>query len=149
MKVYLGTDHRGFDLKEKIKVWLTQWGHNWQDLGAYEFDPKDDYPLYAEKVGSVVSKEQGSKGVLLCGSGVGIEVAANKIDGVKASIGKSPEQVRAGREDDDMNVLVIAADYTDEDEAKKMIEVFLKTEFKGLSRHKRRIEDIKRLEVNN
>ena len=148
MKVYLGTDHRGFDLKEKAKGWLTDWGWDWQDLGAYELDPNDDYPLYAEKVGVVVAKER-AMGILLCGSGVGVEVAANKIDGVRASIGKSPEQVKAGRNGDDMNILVIAADFTQEEEAKEMIKAFLQTKFAGKERFKRRLEDIKKIEANN
>ena len=149
MKVYLGTDHRGFALKEKIKGWLSQWGFSFSDLGAYELDPKDDYPLYAEKVGVVVGKEEGTRGILLCGSGVGVDVAANKLDGVRASIGKNPEQVKAGRNDDDMNILVIAADFTKEEEAKEMIKVFLETKFAGKERFIRRLDEIKKLEVNN
>lgn len=148
MKVYLGTDHRGFGLKEKAKGWLTGWGYDWQDLGAYELDPNDDYPLYAEKVGVVVAKED-AMGILLCGSGVGVEIAANKIDGVRASVGKSPDQVKSGRNDDDMNILVIAADFTKEDEAKEMIKTFLGTKFAGKERFKRRLEDIKKIEANN
>jgi len=79
MKIYLGTDHRGFALKEKMKTWLADWKYEFSDLGAYELNPKDDYPLYAEKVGVLVGKEEEAKGVLLCGSGVGVEVAANKL----------------------------------------------------------------------
>ena len=149
MKIYLGTDHRGFALKEKIKGWLTEWDYSFSDLGAYQLDPKDDYPLYAEKVGVVVGKEEGARGVLLCGSGVGVDVAANKLDGVRASIGKNPDQVKAGRNDDDMNILVIAADYTKEEEAKEMVKVFLETKFAGKARFVRRLEEIKKLEVNN
>ena len=148
-KIYLGADHRGFALKEKIKDWLGPWGYEFSDLGAYELDPKDDYPLYAEKVGVMVSKEKGSKGILLCGSGVGVDVVANKLDGVRASLGKSPQQVKAGRNDDDMNVLVIAADFTKDSEAKEMIRVFLSTAFAGKSRFKRRLAEITRLESNN
>jgi len=149
MKVYLGADHHGFRLKEKIKGWLEKWGYRFEDMGAYELDPRDDYPLYAEKVGSIVAKEKGSRGVLLCGSGVGVDVVANKLDGVRASIGKSADQVKAGRNDDDMNVLVIAADYTREDEAKEMLKTFLKTKFAGKARFKRRLADIQRIEANN
>ncbi|OGM27986.1 hypothetical protein A3D00_04560 [Candidatus Woesebacteria bacterium RIFCSPHIGHO2_02_FULL_38_9] len=149
MKVYIGADHRGYELKGKIKSWLVLWGYKFEDLGAHELDLDDDYTLYAEKVGSVVGRDHGVKGILLCGSGVGVEVVANKFDGVRASIGKSVEQVIAGRRDDNMNVLVLAADYTQEDEAKKMLKVFLKTEFSGKARYKRRLEDIKRIEANN
>ncbi len=149
MKIYLGADHRGFTLKEKIKTWLTKWGKEWQDLGAYKFDPNDDYPLYAEKVGSIVSKEKNARGILSCGSGVGADISVNKIDGVRASIGKSKEQVKAGRNDDDMNVLVLAADYTKDKEAKEMIKVFLATPFARKEKYKRRLFQIKKQEANN
>jgi ribose 5-phosphate isomerase B len=149
MQVYLGADHRGFRLKEKIKEWLNDWGYKFKDLGAYELNPEDDYTLYAEKVGSIVGREKGACGVLLCGSGVGVDVTANKFDGVRASIGKTPEQVKAGRSDDNMNILVIAADYTKEDEAKKMVKVFLETKFESKARQKRRLSDIEKIEANN
>ena len=149
MKIYLGTDHRGFALKEKISRWLFDWGYTFEDLGAESLDPKDDYTVYAQRVASMVAKEDGSKGILLCGSGVGVEVAANKFDGARASLGKSPEQVRAGRSDDNMNILVLAADYTKDEEAKKMVQAFLETKFAGKERFIRRLEDIAKIEANN
>lgn len=100
-------------------------------------------------MGSLVGKDPNSLGILLCGSGVGVEVSANKIDGVRASIGKSPEQIKAGRNDDDMNVLVIAADYTKEEEVKEILKTFLRTEFSGKERFKKRLSEIKKLEANN
>ena len=147
--IYLGADHRGYELKEKVAKWLFEWGYEFLDLGAQNLDPNDDYVKYASEVASLVGKEENSKGILLCGSGVGADVAANKFDGVRASVGKSVEQVTAGRNDDDMNTLVLAADYTKENEAKEMVRVFLETKFDQKGRHKRRIEDIKRLEENN
>ena len=149
MKIYLGADHRGFALKEKIAKWLFEWGYKLSDLGADFLDPNDDYLVYAERVGSMVADFKGSLGILLCGSGVGVEVSANKIDGVRAGIGKTSKQIRAGRADDDMNILVIAADYTKENEAKEMLKAFLGTKFEGKARHKKRLEDIKRIEANN
>jgi len=149
MKIFIGADHRGFALKEKIARWLFEWGYEFTDLGADSLDPKDDYTVYAEKVASLVADNKGSFGILLCGSGVGVEVVANKIDGVRAAIGKSHEQVKAGRNDDDMNVLVIAADYTKDGEAKEMVEAFIRTKFAGKVRYKKRLEDIRKLEVNN
>ncbi len=155
MKIYLGADHRGYKLKEKVFQWLVSGGYEVEDYGAYEFDKTDDYTIYAEKVASVISDKDrdkpksGERGILLCGSGVGVDIMANKFDGVRASIGKSPEQVKAGRSDDDMNVLVIAADFTKEIEAKKMVEVFLQTKFAGKTRHKKRLENISRIEANN
>jgi ribose 5-phosphate isomerase B len=149
MRVYLGADHRGFELKEKIAEWLFEWRYKFLDVGASHYDPKDDYTLYASEVASLVSKNKKSLGILLCGSGVGVDVVANKFDGVRASIGKSPEQVKAGRSDDDMNVLVIAADYTKEDEAKGMVKAFLATKFSSKNRYRKRLADIEKIEANN
>ena len=149
MKIYVGADHRGYSLKEKIKIWLSEWNQNYEDMGAHELDPHDDYSIYSEKVGSMVGKEEGARGILLCGSGVGVDVAANKFDGVRASIGMTPEQVASGRGDDDMNILVLAADFTNENQAKQMLKVFLETKFEANARHKRRLADIKKIEANN
>ncbi len=155
IKIYLGADHRGYSLKEKIFQWLVDAGdYVVEDYGAYELIPNDDYTLYAEKVASVVgsstrARPLQSRGILFCGSGVGVDVVANKFDGARASIGKEPRQIEAGREDDDMNLLVVAADFTSESEAKKMIEKFLSTEYESVERHDRRLEDIRRIEENN
>jgi len=152
MKIYIGTDHRGFALKEKIAKWLFNEGYKFEDVGANNFDQQDDYTVYAEKVASIVkslSPSLSPRGILLCGSGIGVDVVANKFDGVRAGIGKSAKQIKAGRSDDDMNVLVIAADYTKEDEAKEMVKAFLETKFDEKTLHKRRLEDIARIEKNN
>lgn len=149
MKIIIGSDHRGYKLKEKVFQWLTDWGYEVSDMGAYEFDESDDYTLYAEKVASVVADDKKNSGVLLCGSGVGVDVVANKFDGVRASIGKSESQVKAGRKDDDMNILVIAADFTSENEAKSILKAFVKTKFSGEARHKRRLNEIEKIEANN
>ena len=148
MKVYIGADHRGFALKEKIAKWLFEWNYEFEDMGAYSFDNTDDYTIYAEKVASVVGKED-SKGVLLCASGVGVDIVANKFDGVRAGIGKTSRQVKAARADDDMNILVIASDYTKEAEAKEMLKSFLETPFSGKERHKKRLSEIIKIEANN
>lgn len=149
MKIYLGADHRGFTLKEKLKKWIEKHDISHEDLGAPSLDLNDDYTLYAEKVASVVADENNARGVLLCGSGVGVDVVANKFDGVRASIGKNEAQVKAGRADDDMNILVIAADYTNEADATKMLRAFLDTDFSSNERHKRRLDEISRIEQNN
>jgi ribose 5-phosphate isomerase B len=149
MKIYLGSDHRGFELKEIIAKWLFEWDYDFLDLGAEKLDLEDDYTKYASLVASMVSKDKGARGILLCGSGVGADITANKFDGVKSSIGKTPEQVKAGRSDDDMNILVIAADFTKEEEAKKMLKVFLETKFSKEARFKRRLSDISKIEANN
>lgn len=148
MKVYLGADHRGFHLKEKLAAWLRP-HHPLIDMGATSHDTSDDYTLYAEKVAAAVSADTAARGILLCGSGVGVDVVANKKDGVRASIGLSPAQVKEGRKDDDMNVLVIAADFTSEEKARELVEAFLHTQFDNAPRHERRLQDIKRIEENN
>lgn len=147
--IYIGADHRGYELKEKIASWLFEWEKPFADLGADYFDSADDYPLFAQRVASLVANESDSLGILLCGSGVGVDVAANKFDGIRSSIGVSADQVKAGRSDDGMNILVIAADFTNEESAREMVKVFLETKFSGETRHKRRIEDIKKIEQNN
>lgn len=149
MKIFLGADHRGYELKEKIAKWLFEMEYPFQDLGAYSLNPKDDYTRYASQVASLVAATEGSRGVLLCGSGVGVDVMANKFDGVRASIGKDVFQVEAGRSDDDMNILVIAADFTEEKEAKAMLISFLETKFSGGAKYERRLHEIEEIEANN
>lgn len=149
MKIFIGADHRGYELKEKIAKWLFEMEYPYQDLGAYHLDPNDDYPKYAEQVASLVAATEGSRGVLLCGSGVGVDVVANKFDGVRSSIGKSVPQVEAGRNDDNMNVLVIAADFTTEKEAKAMLIAFLETKYAEKARFEKRLQEIKEIEANN
>lgn len=149
MKIFLGSDHRGYPLKEKIARWLFDMEYVFHDIGALSLDPKDDYTKYAEDVASLVAKTEGSRGVLLCGSGVGADIVANKFDGIRASIGKDVFQIEAGRNDDDMNVLVIAADFTEERDAKAMLIAFLETKFEGKARYERRLEEISRIEKNN
>ncbi len=101
IKIFLGADHRGYELKEKIATWLFDLNYDFEDMGADHLDPADDYPKYAERVASMVAKRPHSKGVLLCGSGVGVEVVANKFDGIRASVGKNVLQVKAGRRDEE------------------------------------------------
>lgn len=149
MKIYIGADHRGYELKEKITCWLFDLEHAYQDVGADHLDPDDDYTKYAEQVASLVAKNPGSRGILLCGSGVGVDVVANKFDGIRSSIGQDVLQVEAGRHDDDMNVLVIASDFTTEKEAKAMVIAFLETKFAHSERYERRLEEIEKIEANN
>ena len=118
-------------------------------MGSRHLDLDDDYPVFAQRVASMVAGSKGAKGILICGSGVGMDIVANKFDGVRAAVGKSVNQIKAGRRDDDMNVLVIAADFTEESEARKMVQVFLETKYNRTSRHQRRLEEIKKIEENN
>jgi len=149
MKIYLGSDHRGYFLKEKIAKWLFEWKYDFFDVGAQSLDLGDDYTKYASEAASLVANTKGGRGIVLCGSGVGADVVVNKFDGIRASVGKTEQQVTAGRNDDNMNILVIAADYTDEYEAKDMVKVFLETKFGGKERYKRRLKEIEKIEANN
>lgn len=149
MKIYLGSDHRGFYLKEKIAKWLFEWGYKFTDLGAETYDEKDDYTKYASSVASLVGEDKSALGILLCGSGVGVDVMANKFDGIRASIGIDAEQVRSGRKDDDMNILVIAAEHTEDHITREMVKSFLETKFDGKARHIKRLDDIRKIEENN
>lgn len=145
--IYIGSDHRGFKLKEKLHSWLEDEGYEVADIGAREHDKDDDYPVFAGRLGRSVVKDANGRGVLLCGSGVGAVAAVNKLDGIRGSVGFNKEQVAAGRHDDDMNVLVIAADYINEKKAQELVRVFLETEFDSeTERYQRRIDQITELE---
>lgn len=143
--LFLGADHRGFKLKENLKTWLESKKVKHQDLGAEKFEPTDDYPDIAQKVARAVVKSQ-AKGVLLCGSGAGVAIAANKIKGIRAAIGFNPQQVRAMRRDDDVNVLCLATDYTAKFKAFQLVKIFLQSEYKATEKYQRRLKKISRLE---
>jgi ribose 5-phosphate isomerase B len=142
--IYIGSDHRGFALKGKIKQWLAERDIEFKDLGSDHYDPEDDYPDFAHLVAKKVDEEEGSRGILICGSGVGMDIVANRYPKVRCGLGFSPLQIIEAREDDDINCLAIAADFTDEEEVKEIIEAFLKTKFSGQERKKRRIKNIER-----
>lgn len=146
MTIYLGADHRGFHLKEELKLWLIQQGHEVVDVGASSLVPDDDYVDYAKRVADSVLTEEfqhrGRRGILICASGVGVDIVANRFKRIRCGLGISPEQVREAREDDDINVLALAADYTDAGTAKEMVETFLETEFSRKERYIRRLKKI-------
>lgn len=141
--IYLGSDHRGYQLKEKIKEWLVEWEYEYQDLGNTVYDPEDDYVDFAERVAKGIKGVKGAKkGILVCGTGIGMDMVANKFPGVRCGLGFSVEQVKRGREEDNINCLALAADFLSDEEAEEMVKVFLETKFSGKERHKRRIGKI-------
>lgn len=146
MKIYIGADHRGFELKNKIKDWFSESGTKIEDLGAFEYDPDDDYPVISTTVSDKVLEESANLGILICGSGAGVDIAANKIEGIRATLGLNEEQIKAARNDDDINVLAIASDFTDFEKAKKMISVFLNTPFSEEPKKLRRLDEINNIE---
>jgi ribose 5-phosphate isomerase B len=157
MKLYLGADHRGFQLKEQLKEWLQELVEKKLldevvDLGNTEYDPADDYPDYSLVVAEAVAKignSEEAKGVVICGSGVGVTIAGNKIDGARVAGVSSIEETMLARQDDDLNVLAIGADFVSFAKAQALITSFLRTEFEDSERHVRRLNKIKKYEQEN
>ena len=147
--IYLGSDHRGFALKEKLKQKLTEWGYDYEDVGPFEYNKDDDYPKFGEAVARKVATDARSKGILICGSGVGIDVAANKIDGVRAGTISEPEQARSSVHDVDLNVLSLSADFLSEEKAIEIAKAFLEAKYGKEERYDRRLEEIKNIESEN
>lgn len=148
MIIYLGADHRGFNLKEGVKAYLTQIGYQVNDLGAVALTPGDDYPDYASAVAKKVGADfLGSRGILFCGSGVGMDIVANRYPLVRSVLAISPDQVMASRTDDDTNVLAFAADYIDSETAKKIVSIWLQTGFDEEEGHRRRLDKIRTLKI--
>lgn len=147
MTLYLGADHRGYQLKEILEVFLKGEGYEVVDVGAPAYDKDDDYPFIAKEVGKKVSlSPTQSRGIVLCGSGAGVDIVLNKFKRVRCVLGISPDQVFAARNDDDVNALVIAADFIDEENAKNMVTVFLNTQFSNTERAVRRLKEIAEIE---
>ena len=142
--IFLGTDHGGFELKEKVKKWLEEWKEEYSDLGNKEYDKEDDYPDYALAVSRQVAK--GGKGILFCRSAAGMVIAANKIAGVRAISAFDEESAQHSREHNDANVLVLSGDWLDDEKAEKIIQTWLNTEFTQEERHVRRLNKIKEIE---
>lgn len=145
--IYTAADHRGLKLKARINEWLKGRRFEFEDLGAYEDDPWDDYTDYAIDAAQQVARNpEANRAILICGSGIGMGIAANKVKGIRAGLGFSPDQVHSGRKDDNINILVLAADSTGEVEAMGLVEKFLGTEFVESDKYLRRIEKISRYE---
>lgn len=143
--IYIAADHGGFDVKQRLKADLA---HDFQikDLGPAQLQPEDDYVPYAEAVGRAVAQEPGSMGVLVCRSGEGMAMAANKIDGVRAALVWDRAIAEETRRDNDSNVLSLPADHADYSELLEIARLWLTTPFSGSERHARRIEEMTKLE---
>lgn len=151
MKIFIGSDHAGFELKEKIKEYLMN--ENWQveDRGAFVLDNNDDYPNFIKLVAEAVSLDKDSFGIVLGGSGQGEQIVANKIDGIRAIeyYGGNLEIIKLGREHNNANILSLGARFIDEKEAFDAVKIFLKTKFSEEERHSRRLKKITKIEENN
>ncbi|MEK7094949.1 MAG: RpiB/LacA/LacB family sugar-phosphate isomerase [Patescibacteria group bacterium] len=149
MNIFIGADHRGHKRKRELIEWLEAMEHSVEDLGAHNLDQEDDYPVIAKTVAEVVSANDGSFGILLCGNAEGVCIVANKIDGVRAGIGYSVEAIRSARNDDNINVLCLPAENQSLEDAEKITATFLETLYEGAERHERRLKKIEEIEKNN
>ena len=145
--LYLASDHRGYNLKEYLKDYLSKAGIPFKDVGNHKFDPEDDYPDFAFKAARKVSEDADNNlGVMICGSGLGVVVAANKVKGIRAGLAVSEWFAQHGRENDSLNVVAIAADKTDFSTAEKILKAFLAAKFIGDEKYRRRIDKINKVE---
>jgi ribose 5-phosphate isomerase B len=142
MRVYLGSDHAGLELKQHFVKHLTAEGHDVVDVGPHVYDAEDDYPPYCINTGARVVADPGSLGVVLGGSGNGEQIAANKVAGVRAALAWSTETAKLAREHNDANVVAIGARMHSAEEATAILEAFLATAFSGSPRHSRRITQL-------
>ena len=148
MKLVISADHAGFTLKEEIRAYLTKAGHEIIDLGAYNGNSPDDYPDFAEKVGEAILQGVAKRGILICGSGVGVCVAANKIPGIRAGMCHDTYSAHQGVEHDDMNVLVLGARIIGASLAYELADTFIKAEFiLSEERFTRRFNKVKAIEA--
>lgn len=139
--IYLGADHRGYNLKEELKKFLEQGKIKFKDLGNLEYDEKDDYPDFAKKVAEKISSNsKKDKGILICGTGIGMSIVANKFKEVRAGLCLSGYMAKRAAEEDDINILCLAADITDAGTSEKIIKEWFKAKFKKEERYKRRIK---------
>ena len=143
-KIALAADHAGYEEKEKIKATLDNLGIEYDDMGTASTDSVD-YPDYAKKVGDAVSKGEFEQGLLVCGSGTGMAIAANKIKGVRAAVAWTPDIARLAREHNDANVLALPARFMSDEEAASVLKAWFEADFEG-GRHARRVEKIEELE---
>jgi RpiB/LacA/LacB family sugar-phosphate isomerase len=146
MIVAIGTDHAGFPLKEAVLEVIRATGHEALDCGAERVIPGDDYPDYAQRVAQAIAERRAERGVLLCGSGVGASVAANKFQGIRAALCHDTFSARQGVEDDAMNVVCLGARVIGPALAAEIIQAFLRARFSDAERHRRRVEKIQEFE---
>jgi ribose 5-phosphate isomerase B len=129
LKLVIASDHAGFPLKEEVRDYLTKAGHEVVDLGAYKIEPLDDYPDFAERVGLALKRGDAPRGILICGSGVGVCVAANKMPGIRAGMCHDTYSAHQGVEHDDMNVIVLGARIIGASLAFECVDAFIKAKF--------------------
>ena len=146
MKIALACDHGGYEMKEQIKTWLTELGYEYEDFGCHS-TASCDYPEFAAAAARAVAGGSCEKGILVCTTGIGISIAANKIKGIRCAHCADCLQAQLTREHNDANMMAIGAGFTGPNMAKEMVKVFLTTAFSGGARHVRRVNGVKALEA--
>ena len=144
MRVYIGADHAGYQLKEHVERFVADLGHDLTDIGT-DGEESVDYPDFAEKVAHAVSAGDADAGILVCGTGLGMAIAANKVHGVRAVQASDPEMARIARLHNDANVLTLPGRYIGPERAAEVVTAFLSTEFEG-GRHQRRVDKTRKIE---
>lgn len=146
MNIALGVDHGGFALKEIVADEIRKLGHTVVDCGAYAYDARDDYPDYARAVGAAIQRGDAERGILVCGSGVGVSIAATKMRGIRAALCHDTYSARQGVEHDNMNVLCLGARVIGDELARELVRAFLTARFDANERYQRRLHKVMEIE---
>jgi len=146
MKVAIGSDHAGFELKENVKKLLQEKGYEYEDLGPEKMDPQDDFNEYGEKVAKGVASKKYDRGILVCGTGMGMTILANKIPGIRAAACYDTNMARMSRLHNNANVLTLGGRITGKEQADDIITVWLETPFSDEERHNRRLKKLEKME---
>lgn len=146
VRVYIGADHAGYELKNHLVSWLKEQDHDVTDCGPFVYDAEDDYPPFVLRAAQGVADDPGSLGVVIGGSGNGEQIAANKVRGIRAALAWSEDTAKLSREHNDANVISLGARMHSPEEAAHFVELFLSTPFSGAERHARRIAQLSRYE---
>ncbi len=143
MTIFIGADHRGYQLKDKITTYIQDKNIRVEDLGNYVYDPDDDYPDYSQKVAqAVLQNPKDHLGIVICGSGAGVSIAANRYKGIYSVVGINTQHVTDSRRDDHINVLALAANFTTEEQAQEMVDAYLETHPAHKEKYTRRLKKV-------
>ena len=143
MPIFIGADHRGFELKNKLIEFIQEKNIRVEDLGAFEYNRADDYPDFAQKVAeAVLQNPQEFLGIVICGSGVGVNIAVNRHKGIRCGLGFAEQQIKHSRENDHINILALPSDYIDLEKAKKLVDIFLKSNPRVEEKYLRRLKKL-------
>ena len=141
--IYIGADHRGYDLKEKIKLYLKDQGIEHEDLGNFKYEEEDDFPDFANLVvEKIIEDPERNRGILICGTGVGMDMAANRNKNIRSVLAATPEIAIASKKADNTNILSLGADFVGEKKAEEIVKAWLGAQFAREERHQRRLDKI-------